>query len=350
MYSRDDLNLYGYFKGVLDGRRITDVLDPLTGLVSRAHMLEFIKSLIEEKTPFTLGIIDLDNFKYINDTYGHTVGDEVLEKFSDSLREFLTGYGIAGRLGGDEFLFINFRDLSYAENKEFCLTLYGTFSVLRKSYKLTSYELFVTATTGMAVYPFDTDDFDELFSLIDKTLYRGKTKGRNCYIIYQAEKHKDIEIIKLKKNSLYEICRNLAAGFDSAGSLAEKLKAGFETVKNDLHLSDLYYIGKDREVKSAANGNSLGCACDINLLMKEDLFASNELSQIQNSSPEFFRILSENEIEAVLIMSISNTPESYGYLMCAEPHTMRIWQENEYTVMFLFARMLSAYLRERRLA
>ena len=67
MYSREELTQYEYFDRVLDGRRISDVLDPLTGLVSKTHMIAFVQSLIEEKTPFTFGMIDLDNFKYIND-------------------------------------------------------------------------------------------------------------------------------------------------------------------------------------------------------------------------------------------------------------------------------------------
>ena len=124
MYSREELTQYEYFDRGLDGRRISDVLDPLTGLVSKTHMIAFVQSLIEEKTPFTFGMIDLDNFKYINDTYGHSIGDQMLVSVSEALRDFLSGFGIAGRFGGDEFLFINFRDLDYDSNKLFCQKLF----------------------------------------------------------------------------------------------------------------------------------------------------------------------------------------------------------------------------------
>ncbi len=349
MYSREELTQYEYFDRVLDGRRISDVLDPLTGLVSKTHMIAFVQSLIEEKTPFTFGMIDLDNFKYINDTYGHSIGDHMLVSVSDALRDFLSGFGIAGRFGGDEFLFINFRDLDYDSNKLFCQKLFGTFKVLRKTYKLADYELFMTGTAGLAAYPKDAGNYLDLFTLIDKLLYRGKSKGRNCYIIYLEEKHKNIEIIRLKKNTLYDTFKNLTAAFDSVDGLRDKLKAGYVALKNDMNITNLYYTGSGKTLKSIANQRLLGSAEDIGLLMKEEVYATNDIQQIKQTSPIFYDILQKNEIEAVLIMKMNVGEEVYGYLICAEPHTLRIWQEKEYAIIFLFARMLSEYLQGKQL-
>lgn len=344
MYSREELVQYEYFNRVLEGRRITDVLDPLTGLISKTHMIAFVQSLIEEKIPFTFGMIDLDNFKYINDTYGHSMGDQMLAAVSENLRDFLRGYGIAGRFGGDEFLFVNFRDLDYAANKLFCQTLFGTGVVLRKTFHLTKYDLFMTGTAGLANYPKDADNYLDLFTLIDKVLYRGKSKGRNCYIIYTPEKHKNIEVIRIKKNSLYDTFKNLAAAFDSSDTLHGKLKAGFEALKSDLNITDLYYTGKRNAVKSVLDQRFLGYTNDIDRLMNDEAYATNQISQIKETSPRLYAILSENEAEAVLIMKVNVGPKTFGYLMCAEPHTLRIWQEKEYAAIFLLARMLAEFL------
>ena len=349
MYSREQLTKYDYFKQVLQGHRISDVLDPLTGVVTRAHMISFVQSLIKVGTPFTFGMIDLDNFKYINDTYGHSTGDETLESVAGSLRLFLDDYGIAGRFGGDEFLFVNFRDLEYADKKSFCQKMFGSSFVLRNSYKLSDYELFVTGTAGMATFPHDADTYAGLFSMIDKTLYRGKSNGRNCYIIYLPEKHKDIEIVKLKKNRLYDTFKNIADGFDSADDVYEKMNAVFESLKNDLHVTNLYYTGKNRELKSVVDRKSLGFVEDIDLLMKEEVFSTNELPQIKEVCPKFYRVLSDNEIEAVMVMRINVGQLHYGYLVCAEPHTLRIWQEDEFAMMFLFARLVGGYLTGKQL-
>lgn len=342
MYTRDTLIQYDYFKKVLDGHRISDVLEPLTGLINRTYLFGFVRSLIEERIPFTFGMIDLDNFKYINDTYGHSTGDEVLCAVADRLSSFLAGYGIAGRFGGDEFFFVNLRHLEYDDKKVFCSGLFD--KVLRKSYRLKEYELFVTGTVGLATYPLNTDNFDELFLMIDKTLYRGKSKGRNCYIIYVEEKHRNIEIIKLRNNTLFETFKNLTQSFDQADSLNAKLKAGYEVLKNDLHITDMYYSGQSRIIRSMKDDHSIGYAKDIDKLMDDLVYSTNNLKDIEGPAPLFYGLLKENEIEALMIMRVNLGEKEYGYLMCAEPHTLRIWQENEQAIMFLFARMLSGYL------
>ncbi|MBQ4512264.1 MAG: GGDEF domain-containing protein [Anaerolineaceae bacterium] len=349
MYKREQLLKYDYFKQALDGRRVTDVLDPLTGLVSRAHMIAFVKSLMENDIPFTFGMIDLDNFKYINDSYGHSIGDKVLQGVAEELQKILGDFGIGGRFGGDEFLFINFRDLEYDDKKRFCNDLFRNNTVLMKIYIADEYHLLMSGTAGLASFPHDTRDYNELFTMIDKTLYRGKTKGRNCYIIYVPEKHKDIEIKKLRNNSLYEIFKNLAAAFDTSEDLYEKLKAGFESIKNDLHINNLYYSGGNYELKSVIGLHSLGSFDCIDCLISEDVYATNKISEIRSQCPKFYKILSKNEVEALLVMRISSGGQNYGYLMCAEPHTLRIWQENEYAVMLFFARMLGEYMRGRQL-
>ncbi|MBQ6517326.1 MAG: GGDEF domain-containing protein [Anaerolineaceae bacterium] len=349
MYNRDQLIIYDYFKEVLDGHRISDVLDPLTGLVSRVHMVRFVKSLMSAGMPFTFGMIDLDNFKYINDTYGHFAGDEMLMAVSAALQNFLAGYGIVGRFGGDEFLFVNLRDLEYADKKNFCRDLFGSFSVLRRTFHVGEYELFITGTAGMATYPHDAEDYTELFSMIDKTLYRGKSKGRNCYIIYTPEKHKNIEIIKLKKNRLYDTFKNLAAGFDSADDIYDKMRAVYASLMNDLHITNLYYAGRKKELKSVIDMKNLGSVSDIDLLMKDEVYSTNDISQIRKVSPFFYQVLAENEVEAVLVMRINDGRTDYGYLVCAEPHTLRIWQEDEFAVMFLFARLVGGFLSGKQL-
>ena len=349
MYGREQLSKYDYFKQALDGHRISDVLDPLTGLVTRSHMVQFVQSLIAAEIPFTFGMIDLDNFKYINDSYGHSVGDEMLTAVAEALQAFLEGYGVAGRFGGDEFLFVNLRDLEYNEKKDFCRELFGSFKVLRRTYKVSVYELFMTGTVGMATYPNDSRNYSELFAMIDKTLYRGKSKGRNCYIIYIAEKHKDIEIVKLKKNRLYDTLKNVAAGFDSGDDIYDKMRSVYVCLMNDMHITNLYYAGLNGELRSVIDRKSIGTAGDIDLLMKEEVFSTNNIAQVKKAAPAFYQALERNEVEAVMVMRIDDGRTHYGYLVCAEPHTLRIWQEDEFAIMFFLARLVGGYLTGKRL-
>jgi diguanylate cyclase (GGDEF)-like protein len=347
MYTREELNRYHYFEKVLDGHRISDVLDPLTGVVTREHMFAFVNSLIEEEIPFTFGMLDIDNFKNINDSHGHAAGDELLKQFAVLLKENLADFGIAGRFGGDEFLMVDFRHLEYDEKKDFCVGLYEDERLLRRQYRIDDEMIFVTATIGMATYPFNTTDHDELFEMVDKTLYRGKVKGRNCYIIYVESKHRNIEIVKLHNNGLYVTIKNLVRAIDEVDELSLKFKAGFEALKNDLHITNMYYAKEDKKLISVLDDRPVGTIADIEKLMKEEAYATNRIKDIRDICPQTYETLNENQIESLLIVRIESGKKQYGYLMCAEPHSLRIWQESEYAIMFVFARMIGTFISER---
>ena len=106
MYTKEELVQYPYFAEKIEEAGLNGLLDQLTGLISRGHILWFAQWLIEQKIPFSFAMLDLDNFKFINDTYGHHVGDQVLVHVADDLAAYLAGFGLAGRFGGDEFLII----------------------------------------------------------------------------------------------------------------------------------------------------------------------------------------------------------------------------------------------------
>ena len=344
MYTKEQLSKYPYFEEVLRTRDISNVIDSLTGLVSRRHMVGFIQHLVENKVPFTLALLDLDNFKFINDTYGHHIGDGVLTGVSNDMERYLEDYGIAGRYGGDEFLIVNFRDHQYDEIKAFFTGFYSDYHVLRKNINLGDCEPFITGTIGSAIFPEDAQDYASLFSLVDKALYRGKTKGRNCYIIYVEDKHKNITIRELAGKSIYTTFRNLSSGFDSRTELPDKLRAMLEILEVDMRISDLYYVGRDHQFTSVSAGASLGEAVDLAALIETDMYTTNEIWHIKEKAPITYALLRGREFETVLMMRIGIQQETFGYLVCAEPKNLRIWQDEECAVLFFAARMLAGYM------
>ena len=208
MYTLEQLTKYPYFAERIKDTAPEALTDYLTGVVSRGHILWFAQWLIEHEIPFSFAMLDLDNFKFINDTYGHHIGDQVLVKVADDLAAMLDGIGLVGRFGGDEFLIVNLRDVTYEANKAFFREIYSG-KILRRNIQLEDCSPFITGTVGCAIYPKDAQTFDELFELIDKTLYRGKNKGRNCYILYVAEKHKDIVIRRIARRGMNDHTRRL---------------------------------------------------------------------------------------------------------------------------------------------
>ena len=168
-----------------------DCTDSLTHVYNREVTFSFINSLISENRPFSLCILDVDNFKYVNDGYGHQVGDRALYEISRRIEEILGDEGIVGRFGGDEFIIVLPDKQDYDEIWE----IYHNLNLCTK--KLKSKDLnniSMTVTMGSARFPLDATNLDGLFELADKALYRGKTKGRNCFIIYLKEKHANIDL------------------------------------------------------------------------------------------------------------------------------------------------------------
>ncbi len=347
MYTIEQLSRYPFFADKLKKTGIQHMLDPLTGLVSRAYILDFARELIQENTPFTFGILDLDNFKFINDTFGHPAGDGVLADVAVHLSSYLEGFGVAGRFGGDEFLFINFRDLKYEEKKSFLIDLYLNSETLRKNVKLEGYSPFITGTVGCATFPEDADSFEELFSLIDKTLYRGKTKGRNCYIIYVEAKHKNIEIRKLARKGMFSIMHSMIRQFEMVPGLRNRLQSVTPLLMEELQIFDLYYAGKNRILRSVRDQTLAEPVPDIAEAFSSDvLYTTNDLEQMKTVCPVSYQTLVKMETETVMMTEVRiDANEAYGYLICAQSRSRRIWQQDECAILYFLSKMVAAHIR-----
>ena len=347
MYTTGQLSRYPFFAEKLKKTGIQHMLDPLTGLVSRGYMLDFARELISSSTPFTFGILDLDNFKFINDTYGHPAGDGVLADVAAHLSGYLGEHGLAGRFGGDEFLFINFRDLDYEAKKAFLVDLYQNSGALRKNVKLEGCSPFITGTIGCATFPEDAASFDELFSVIDKTLYRGKTKGRNCYIIYVEAKHKNIEIRQLARKGMFSIMHSMVRQFEMVPGLRNRLQSVTPLLMEELRILDLYYAGKDRILRSVRDQTLAEPVPDIAEAFSSDvLYTTNDLDRLKNVCPQFYQALMKLETETVMMTEVRlDANEAYGFLICAQPRSRRIWQEDECAILYFLSKMVAAHIR-----
>lgn len=129
--------------------------------------------------------IDLDNFKDVNDTYGHLIGDEVLKKVAYALKNNQQGNSIVGRIGGDEFFvfIINIELNNINEIAEsFCSDI--------RNIKIEGYDKFyLTASIGISICPRDGVNSHDLYKYADKALYQAKEDGKNRYKIYGVEKN-----------------------------------------------------------------------------------------------------------------------------------------------------------------
>ena len=114
-----------------------------------------------------------------------------------------------------------------------------------------------------------------------------------------------------------------------------------------MNITNLYYAEQDKKLISVIDHKMIGTIEDIEDLVKEEAYATNRLKDIKDICPLSYKVFTDNEIESLLIVKVESGNRHYGYLMCAEPHSLRIWQENEYAIMFVFARTIATYIKER---
>ncbi|HVS25834.1 MAG TPA: diguanylate cyclase [Burkholderiales bacterium] len=162
--------------------------DSLTGLPNRNLFRDRLSLTMarakRDGKMLALMFLDLDRFKEINDTLGHTIGDEVLQATAGLLRESLRDVDTIARLGGDEFTII----LENITHEDQVTTVAEK---IRKAFAdsivIQGREIFVTASIGITLYPRDAEDIDALLQTADIAMYRAKEEGRNTHEFYAHE-------------------------------------------------------------------------------------------------------------------------------------------------------------------
>jgi diguanylate cyclase (GGDEF)-like protein len=159
--------------------------DPVTALPNRrATYLRLEHELALPDARLALLLLDLDNFKVVNDTLGHSAGDELLRKVAAALRDAVGDAGVVGRIGGDEFAII----LAPLARRGVALEVAEAVAAsLRVPFPLEQGEVFASASIGMCVYPDDVASLTELLSSADTALYAAKNGGRNRVVDFRPE-------------------------------------------------------------------------------------------------------------------------------------------------------------------
>lgn len=156
--------------------------DALTSLPNRALFWDRLQQAIAEaqryNTYFAVVYIDLDGFKEINDTYGHTIGDELLITVATRIASLLRQNETIARLGGDEFIAL----LTHLKEPKECVTILNRIlEVMQDEIVVNEIDLHVSASLGVSIYPCDTLDAEELIAQADKAMYHAKQSGKNNY-------------------------------------------------------------------------------------------------------------------------------------------------------------------------
>ena len=352
MYRASDLKKYEYFKNI----DYNFVLDSLTGTIARTYILDFAKDLIKKNEEFTMAIFDIDNFKMINDTYGHKCGDVCLEEVGNNLVSYINDDGLVGRFGGDEFIIILFGKRNYDEVRAYLFDLFNGEQVIKRNYYYGDKEIFITATVGCASYPKDARNYDELFLTIDKTLYRGKTKGRNCFIIYVEEKHKNINVYNKDSSRLSYIfggIRNIyIENFKKSSDVI--IKKIIDYCAKELGLCEIAFIKNDRTVIST-NPNSkheIKDECidllDSFIIEDEEVYIPSDVCLLRNRVPQVSKFLDEKRIITFAESRIKYNKKIYGFTLFFENQIERIWQDSHKSLLMYLDNLFYIILKTKK--
>lgn len=261
-----------------------------------------------------LMILDIDNFKSVNDSYGHYFGDEVIKAFADSLKLSVGGRGIVGRIGGDEFIVL-IKDVTVEELR---IMLKAMRKGLKVSLAQKQPEYMFSTSIGIAQFGKDGSDFETLFKIADAALYIAKEKGKDRYIIYDYNKHGDILTDMkhdiafgsgfMKPMAKYELATNIVMKV-SLGKMTVKEVLSELTDKLNIHGISIF-CGNDMECiySTGHYKNNVIEAAYVNddkFLNHFDEYGVNMVNNIASLTiefPEVFRKLRDNNICSFLQM------------------------------------------------
>ena len=269
------------------------VTDSLTGLPNRLACTELLKTLVKSNEKFILAMIDLNNFKSINDTMGHNTGNEVLKEIATRWK-YAADSGLSGtrdfitRQGGDEFTLI-IRD--YKTDDDVLRSIKYYESILEKKIILKNHDFFATASFGYAEYPFDSDDCDTLFSYADMAMYNIKRANSSAHVLRFSPSlikngEHSIEIERKIRSALTEktLYFNLQPQFD----MSHKLR-GFEALARM----------KDSEGNVIVPGEFIPIAESVGLIDKIDSYV------FKNATEFFGSLIEKTGLDAILSINCS---------------------------------------------
>jgi diguanylate cyclase (GGDEF)-like protein/PAS domain S-box-containing protein len=160
--------------------------DGLTNLPNRRlfndQLNQALQTAKEKNLPLSILFLDMDGFKFINDSLGHFIGDRLLQEVSIRLKEIIFNKGLIARIGGDEFNII----LPFTNRENAIQIAEGILEEFKKPFYIENYELFTSTSIGLSVFPYDGEDSLVLMKSADAALYQAKEQGKNMLKIFHS--------------------------------------------------------------------------------------------------------------------------------------------------------------------
>ncbi|MDO4275599.1 MAG: bifunctional diguanylate cyclase/phosphodiesterase [Eubacteriales bacterium] len=348
--------------------------DALTGLFNREETESQIKRhLLQNPSDYcALFMIDTDNFKQVNDSKGHMLGDTVLKEMAEAMKKTMRADDVVGRIGGDEFTIFmkNIPSREAAKNKAEKLS-----EVFRHLFEQEKTALQITCSIGVAVYPEDGKDFKTLYKHADQALYHAKHQGKNRYMIYDPDisyKFKDsgqsslgtvIDSEYSPAESMGDILADIirilykTEDIDQAINLTLKVVGErfnvsrayiFESPDNGKHFDNTYEWcseGTEPQIQNLQNIDSEQAGDYTALFGDNSIFYCRDTSLLE---PKVRTLLAGQGIYSTLQCAFWKGDEFAGFIGFDECTGLRLWTREEADILLLVSQMAATFLQKGR--
>lgn len=349
--------------------------DGLTKLLNKDSAQNAVTEYLKDRHPETLAamlILDLDNFKTVNDTLGHLYGDAILTQIGNTLHTLFRPQDVLGRIGGDEFLIL----LKDIPNRELvidrCQLLVDTFrSMLRKLMP----KLEVSVSVGAAVAPAHGVGYTELFRHADEALYTAKHKGKSCYHLYDTRDAYATVNAGAKPLTRIDPTEPLPDGEDSL--IRFVFRRLYESTDVDATIQELLaFIGTRFNVSRAYifenNADNTACSntfewCNAGIAPEienlqnlsyetdlkgwPDMYKDNGVlycADVRELAPHIREIVEPQGIKSMLHCAILDQGVFRGYVGFDECTANYLWTQGQVSLLQFMAEVLAVFLIKQR--
>lgn len=347
--------------------------DSLTKLLNKSAAKKYAEEYINrqsESVSCALLVIDLDNFKQVNDRYGHLFGDTVLTQTARILKKMFRNQDIIARVGGDEFMVLmrGISDEVLLENR--CRQLINAFG---NAFRSLNQETKLSCSVGIAMAPLHGRSYYELFQRADQAMYQAKAKGKNTFAFYDAKavntysQHRHMSVIDsdqepgLAENSLVQYAfqrlytsENVDAAIDEILELAgRKMNVSrvyiFENSDDDRFCSNTYEWCNEGIRPEIENLQNISYAEDIAGYV--DMYDENGIfycPDINTLPVNIYNIVAPQGIKSLLHCAIRDKGRFRGYIGFDECVNNRMWAKEQIDALTFLAETLSVFLLKKR--
>ncbi len=341
--------------------------DVTTGLLTKKAIIEYTENLLRHKPKYNVNlcVVDLDNFKQVNDTLGHMFGDEVLATVADILKEAVIGRGLVGRIGGDEMFMV-------LEGVNSLSDLRGILRSVRNNvewaYKDRKEVPKVTCSIGVSTYPDDALVYDDLFKIADKMLYRAKQKGKNRYIVYARDVHGDV----LSETESLNVPNNVIQRQDKEDLVlkmleyvAQQTNRPFDMLLRDIGstfgldeihlfygdekkvLLESYWNAEGGEMPTESFANYVHEENFVHLYREHDMAVIDKLDLIEQLCPQLHKYLLAHGVKVALIYKM-NCKKHEGYIAyCKMSDMSRKWSDSDMANLTYISKVIELLINDR---